>query len=280
MLQRVLAPAVGLVFVFVLFWGAIQPREAAVPTPHGEHPITSRWSWDGPAGFGMLGTYDNQQLQRGFQVYKEVCQACHGLTFVAFRNLTEIGFSPAEVKAIAKEYQIASLDPETGEPTTRPGIPSDHFPPAFPNEIAARAANNNAVPPDLSLIAKAREGGANYTHSLLMGYDESARPKGFETPDGLYFNRYFSSLNIAMPPALVVDDQVTYNDGTKATKDQMARDVSAFLMWTAEPKMVVRKQTGLAVLLFLSLLAAFAYLSYRAVWADLKAQKADPYPAE
>lgn len=280
MLERLIAPLVGLVFVFVLFVGAIQPREAPVPVVHGEHPVKSEWSWDGPLGFGVLGKFDNQQLQRGFQVFREVCSGCHGVTLLSFRNLQDIGFSEAEVKAIAKEYQIASLDPATGEPATRPGIPSDKFPPAFANDIAARAANNNAVPPDLTLMAKAREGGADYVHSLLIGYDEKARPKGWETPEGLYFNRYFPSLNLAMPPPISQDGQVTYADGTKATVDQMSRDVTAFLMWAAEPKMVERKQTGLGVIIFLSILGVFAYLTYQSVWAPLKAQYKNPHPAE
>lgn len=280
MLERLIAPLVGLVFVFVLFVGAIQPREASVPVPHGEHPVVSKWTWDGPLGFGVLGKFDNQQLQRGFQVYREACSGCHGITLLSFRNLQQIGFSEGEVKAIAKEYQVASLDQDTGEPATRPGIASDKFPPAFANDIAARAANNNAVPPDLTLMAKAREGGPDYIHSLMIGYDERGRPKGWETPEGLYFNRYFTNLNIAMPPPLSVDGQVTYADGTSATVDQMARDVSAFLMWAAEPTMVERKQTGLGVIIFLTILGIFSYLTYRSVWAPLKAQYKEPHPAE
>lgn len=269
----------GLVFIVALFIAAIEPREASVPTAHGEHPLKVAWQHEGPAGLGVFGTFDNQQLQRGFQVYKEVCQACHGLTLVSFRNLQEIGFSEAEVKAIAKEYEVASIDQSTGEPATRPGLPSDRFPWAFPNEVAARAANNNAVPPDLSLMAKAREDGTNYVYSLVIpGYVEP--PAGHEVPEGLYYNKYFANLNIAMPPPLS-DDQVTYNDGTKATTDQMARDVSAFLTWTAEPRLMARRQTGLGIIIFLSILTLFSYLTYRRVWRDLKKKSGGlPQPAE
>lgn len=280
MLDRLLAPLVGLVFVFVLFVAAIQPREASAPAPHGLEPERIHWSFSGPLGGGVLGTYDNQQLQRGFQVYKEVCAACHSLNLVAFRNLQEIGFSEAEVKAIAKGYDVPSLNPDTGEAATRKGLPSDKFPGPYPNEIAARAANNNALPPDLSLIAKSRDGGPDYIHSLLTGYDEKARPKGFETPEGLHFNKYFANLNIAMPPPLSSEGQVTYNDGTKASVEQMSEDVSAFLMWAAEPKMTARKQAGVAIIAFLSILAVLAFLTYKHVWADVKGGHGDPHPAE
>jgi len=277
---RFLAFLIGLGFVFVLFVGAVAPREAAEHAAHGEPPEPHKFSFSGPMGRGVFGTFDQAQLQRGFQVYKEVCSACHGLTLVSFRNLTEIGFSPAEVKAIAAEYELPAIDPNTGEPTTRKALPSDRFPPAFPNETAARAANNNAYPPDLSLITKARHQGPEYVRSLLMGYVDP--PAGKEPPEGLNYNKYFSTLYIAMVAPLS-DDQVTYNDGTKATVEQMATDVAAFLTWTAEPTLIERRRTGLAVVGFLAIMTVLSWFTYKAVWADVKKGKADgaaPQPAE
>ena len=267
----------GLVFCFVLFIAAVQPREAPTPVAHGEEPERVAWSFDGPAGLGVFGSFDNGQLQRGFQVYKEVCSACHSLSLLSFRDLQQIGFSEAEVKAIALGYEVPSINQETGEAATRPGLPADRFPPAFPNEVAARAANNNALPPDFSVIAKAREGGADYLYSLVgLGYVDP--PAGHEVPEGLNYNKYFSNLNIAMAAPLS-EDAVTYNDGTKASVDQMARDVSAFLVWTAEPKTMARRQTGLGVVIFLTIMSVFAYLTYRKVWADLKTKPPTPQPA-
>ena len=262
---------VGVVFILALLWGVVQPREAAVPDPvealH-QHPDKLVWSWNGPGNAGVLGTFDRAQLQRGFQVYKEVCSACHSIHRIAFRDLAALGFSAPEIKAIAKGYDIASVDDKTGEPNTRKGLPSDKFPLIYPNEIAARAAQNGALPPDLSLIAKAREGGADYVHSLITGYRDA--PKTWQVPDGLYYNPWFKSVNIAMPPPLVADDQVTYADGTKATKDQMARDIATFLTWAAEPKLENRRSTGVAAVIFLLIMTGLAYVAYQHVWADVK----------
>ena len=267
---RLIAFFVGLAFVGALFFGLIAPREETVPDPvialH-KHPIDVHFQQDGPLGGGVFGTFDRAQLQRGFQVYKEVCSACHSLHRVAFRDLRAIGFSEAEVKAIAKTYEIPTINPDTGEPATRPGLPSDRFTGPFPNDVAARAANNNALPPDLSLIVKAREGGADYVHSLLIGYADP--PAKWAVPDGLYYNPYFKALNIAMPPPLS-DGQVTYSDGTNASADQMAKDVAAFLTWTAEPKLEVRRRIGVGAVIFLLILTGFAYASYQLVWADIK----------
>jgi ubiquinol-cytochrome c reductase cytochrome c1 subunit len=174
------------------------------------------------------------------------------------------------------------VNPDTGEAATRKAVPSDHFPSPYANETAGRAANNNALPPDLSLITKAREGGAPYVHSLLTGYRNQAgykNEKGQEllrefptakTPKGLYFNPYFANLNIAMPPPLTSEGQVTYADGTKATVDQMATDVSAFLVWTAEPKLENRHRAGIAVVIFLLFATGLAYLAYKQIWAEAK----------
>jgi ubiquinol-cytochrome c reductase cytochrome c1 subunit len=219
----------------------------------------------------VFGTFDRKQLQRGFQVYKEVCSACHSIHRVAFRDLAALGFSEPEIKALAKGYDVPSIDDKTGDVATRKGLPSDKFPLIYPNEIAARAAQNGALPPDLSLITKAREGGGNYVHSLITGYRDA--PAKWQVPDGLYYNPWFKTLNIAMPPPIAADDQVTYADGTKATRDQMAKDIATFLTWTAEPKLEARRQTGVAAVLFLLILTGLAYLSYKRVWADVKGKK-------
>jgi ubiquinol-cytochrome c reductase cytochrome c1 subunit len=271
-----IAPIVGIGFVLALAWGFLStPREAAVESAAHEfhrEPKPVSFSFDGP-----FGQYDRQQLQRGFQVYKEVCAACHSAKLVAFRDLEEIGFSKPEVKAIAKQWavEVPSINPDTGEAMTRKAIPSDYIPSPYANETAARAGNNNALPPDMSLLAKAREGGAHYIHSIVTGYE--AQPaellKKFpdaKTPAGLHYNPYFANLNIAMPPPLVADGQVSYSDGTKPSVDQMAQDVSAFLMWTAEPKLENRHRWGLVVLGYLLLATAFAYGAYRNIWRGKK----------
>ncbi len=272
---RLGALGVGLVFVLALLWGAVQPRDAVTPDPvRALHlaPTEIEWSYRGPGNLGIFGTFDRGQLQRGFQVYKEICSACHSIHRVAFRDLAALGFSAPEIKAIAKGYDIPSIDEKTGEPTTRKGLPSDKFPLVYANEIAARAAQNGALPPDLSLITKAREDGPNYVHSLITGYRDA--PANWKVPDGLYYNPYFRSLNVAMPPPLAADGQVTYADGTKGTRDQYARDVATFLTWTAEPKLEARKSTGVAAVLFLLIMTGLGYLSYKRVWADIKRKPA------
>lgn len=220
---------------------------------------------------GAFGKFDRGQLQRGYKVYKEVCAACHSLKFVAFRNLGDAGgphFTEAEVKALAAGYDVAAIDNETGEATTRKGLPSDHIPAPFPNEIAAKAANNGSAPPDLSLMAKAREGNASYIHAILTGYDHPV-PEGVQVPEGGNYNPYFPGGVIAMPKPLS-DGQVEYADASvPRTVDQYAKDVSAFLMWTAEPKMEVRKRVGFGAILFLGALSVLLYLSYRRVWRNV-----------
>ncbi len=220
------------------------------------------WPFD-----GMLGIVDKQAAQRGFQVYKEVCAACHGLKHVAFRNLVEIGFPENEVKALAASYTFTDGPNDAGEMFERPGIPADRFPSPFPNEQAARAANNGAYPPDLSLIVKARPDGANYLHSLLIGYE--APPEGVVAPAGMYYNPYFPGGLLAMPQPIAADGQVTYEDGTQASIDQMSRDVTVFLQWAAEPEMQARKTMGIKVLLFLAVFVAFMYLAKKRIWKRL-----------
>jgi ubiquinol-cytochrome c reductase cytochrome c1 subunit len=233
------------------------------------------------ASDGPFGKFDNQQLQRGFQVYSEVCSACHSLSLVSFRDLRHIGYSEAEVKKIASDWktQVPSINPDTGEPAARKALPSDTFPSPFPNEVAARAANNNALPPDLSLITKARHGGAAYVYSLLTGYrdantyrDEHGKPLPADAKPGanLHFNPWFANLNIAMPPPLTSDGQVTYADGTKPTVDQMAKDIAAFLVWTGEPNLASRRAAGFAVVIFLLIATILGYLAYHQIWDEAK----------
>jgi len=236
-------------------------------------PVKQSWSFDGP--FGM---YDREQLQRGFQVYKEVCSACHSLNRVSFNDLSyENGgtgmFSTAQAKAIAASYKLPAGPNDKGEttddkgnPLMRPGILADHFPPPFPNEEAARASNGGALPPDQSLLVKAREGGADYIYSIVVG-DGEKPPHGFKVIDGKYYDEYFAGRDISMPPPLR-DNAVTYADGTKATLDQEARDVTAFLAWASEPKLEQRHRLGFGVMAFMLLLSGLLYLSYRRVWKD------------
>ncbi len=271
---RVIGFFAGLVFAGVLLIGAITGLITYVTQPTAEDPVHHFHKHPEPlslASDGPFGRFDRQQLQRGFQVYKEVCAACHSLNYVALRSLGDLGFSEPEVKALAKQFTVPSIDPNTGEPATRPGIPADHFPSPYANEVAARAANNNAMPPDLSLIAKARHGGAAYLHSLLTGYQEPPAdlPEANRPGDGLFYNPYFANLNIAMPPPLM-DGQVTYADGTKSTADQMSRDVSAFLVWTAEPKLEARHRAGVGVVIFLLITTILAFLAYQNVWSREK----------
>ena len=226
---RKLAFLVGLAFAGVLLLSLFFSvksyiTDPATPTAESkfhEEPKDLHLASDGP-----FGRFDRQQLQRGFQVYKEVCSACHSMKLVAFRDLRQLGYTEAEVKAIANQWstEVPSINPETGEPATRKATPADHFPSPYANETAARAGNNNALPPDLSLITKAREGGAPYVYSLLTGYanQPAALLKEFpdvKTPAGLHYNPYFANLNVAMPPPLVSDGQVSYADGTKSTVD-------------------------------------------------------------
>src|SRR5438270_10604290 len=279
--MRFILGFIGSVFAAILLFSMIsnlatyygnKPAPLASEVFHKE-PKELRLASDGP-----FGSFKNQaQLQRGFQVYSEVCSACHSLKLVSFRDLKGIGYNQAEIKKIASDWktQVPSINPDTGEASTRKALPSDSFPPPFANEVAARAANNNALPPDLSLITKAREGGASYVYSLLTGFQPQPAEllKRFpeaKTPPNLHYNPYFANLNIAMPPPLTTEGQVSYADGTKPTVDQMARDVAAFLVWTAEPNLGNRHAAGLAISVFLLFAAVLAYLAYQQIWHDAK----------
>lgn len=226
------------------------------------HPKKMKWSFD-----GVFGTVNREAAQRGFQVYKEVCSVCHGLNNLYYRNLKDIGFSDDEIKEIAKGYTIKDGPNDEGEIFDRPALPSDRFVPPYPNEQAARAANNGAHPPDLSLIIKARHDGANYIYSLLTGYTES--PADFKLMQGTYYNPYFPGKQIAMPPPLT-DGQVTYMDGTNASVEHMSQDVVVFLQWAAEPEMEHRKSMGLKVMMFLAVFTIFFYIAKNRIWSNLK----------
>lgn len=234
--------------------GAASAAEG-VALPH------EQWSFH-----GIFGTYDRAALQRGLQVYRENCAACHALSLVRFRNLEAIGFSEDEVKAIAAEATVLDGPDADGEMFERPGRPSDAFVAPFPNENAARAANGGAYPPDLSLMTKARVGGPNYAFGILTGYHEA--PADIELQPGLYYNAYFPGHQIAMPAPLS-EDAVEYADGTPATVEQMAHDVVTFLSWTAEPEMEARKRMGVKVLLFLVVFTGLLYATKRKIWAKL-----------
>jgi ubiquinol-cytochrome c reductase cytochrome c1 subunit len=226
-----------------------------------KQPRQMVWAFD-----GMFGHVDKQAAQRGFQVYKEVCSACHSLNRVAFRNLEDIGFSEAEVKALAATYQVGDGPNDSGDMFQRPGKASDAFPLVYANDNAARAVHNGAVPPDLSLIVKARHDGANYVYSLLTGFTNP--PADVTLSAGQNYNPYFPDGKLMMPPPLS-DGQVSYADGTTATVDQMARDVVVFLQWAAEPEMEARKQMGIKVLIYLVALTAFLYVAKRNIWRKL-----------
>lgn len=214
---------------------------------------------------GLFGTFDRAAAQRGFQVYREVCSACHGLTYIAFRNLAELGFSEEQIRALAAEYSVEDGPNDEGEMFERPAVPADPIPPPYPNPQAARVANGGALPPELSLITKARAGGTDYVYSLMVGYEEP--PADEPEREALYYNAYFPGHWIAMPPPLS-EGVVSYEDGTEATVPQMAADVATFLTWAGEPTLEERKQTGLKVTLFLIVFTGLAYATMRKIWAD------------
>ena len=253
-------------------------EEGATPHYPLQKPREVDWSFAGP-----FGHYDKGQLQRGLKVYTEVCAACHSMSLVSFRTLEDLGYSEEQVKAFAANYQVTDGPDDAGDMFERTAVASDYFPAPFANAQAAAASNNGAAPPDFSLIAKARgvtrgfpqfvvdiftqyqEGGPDYLYSLLTGYQEA--PAGVEVPEGTYYNPYFiASASLAMAPP-ISDDQVTYDDGTPQTLDQYAKDVSAFLMWAAEPHLEDRKRTGFMVMVFLVIFTGLLYLTKKSVYA-------------
>ncbi|WP_304164773.1 cytochrome c1 [Phenylobacterium aquaticum] len=261
---------------------------SAVAGASAEEPQAVHWSFEGP-----FGKFDQAQLQRGYKVYREVCSACHSMNLMSFRNLGQKGGpfydekykNPNDnpyVKAIAKDYQVNDIDSETGDVVQRPGTSADKFPNPFPNEPAARASNGGALPPDLSDMAKARELGPRYIYSILTGYEDAG--PNMTVPPGKHYNPYMpgdmgafwkgSAATIpeggfiAMPPPLVAD-KVTFDDGTKATLDQEAKDVVAFLVWASEPKMEERKSFGLAAMIYLLIFTGLLYVSYKRIWRNV-----------
>jgi len=232
---------------------AVRAADENPPLPH------QQWSFD-----GVFGTYDRPAMQRGFQVYKQVCSACHPVNHLRFGDLAALGYTPSELKVVAATDQVTDGPTDQGQMYQRSGRPSDPIPGPFPNDKAARAANGGALPPDLSLIVNAREGGADYVFSILNGFKPP--PAGFQVPPGRYYNEYFPGHLIAMPPPLS-DGVVTYADGTKATVPQMAHDVATFLAWASQPNLEIRHRTGARVFLFLIVAVGVFYAAKRKIWA-------------
>ena len=232
-------------------------------------PIKVDWSFK-----GLTGTFDRASLQRGFQVYKEVCASCHSMQYLSYRNLGEPGgpeFSELEVKAIAASFEIEDGPDSQGEMFTRPGRPSDKFKSPYPNVQAATAANGGAYPPDMSVLVKARKGGANYIYSVLVGYEDP--PPGVTLDEGgVYYNKYMIGNKIKMPNNLS-DGLVEYADGTVSTVNQMAKDVTTFLAWAAEPELEERHRTGVKVIIYLILLTILVYLSMKRIWSRIDTEE-------
>ncbi len=254
--------AMAAAFVTLLAGGQAQAAGGEIDIP------SQSWSFA-----GIFGSFDKASLQRGFQVYREVCSACHGLDYIAFRNLQDLGYSEDDVKALAAEYEIEDGPNDEGEMFMRPAIPADRFPNPYANDEEAKVANGGSLPPDLSLIVDARAHNENYVYALLVGFEEQIPtdmhlPEDFELPDGKYFNRYFAGHAIAMPPQLF-EDQVEYADGTPATTEQMAKDVVNFLAWASEPNLEERKRMGVKVILFLVAFTLLFYAIKRKVWSDV-----------
>ncbi len=226
------------------------------------HIPKEEWSFN-----GVMGTFDKAQLQRGFQVYKEVCSACHSLQYISFRNFTDLGYSEEQVKSLAAQYDVEDGPNDDGEMFKRKARPSDHVPKPFPNDALARVANGGALPPDLSLMTKAREGGPDYVYHLLLGYEEP--PAGLELTPGLSYNKYFPGHQIGMAKQ-VADGIVTFADGAPSDAAHIAKDVTAFLHWAAEPKLEARHSTGVRVTLYALIFAVLAFLAKRRLWKDIK----------
>ena len=234
----------------------------------GEEPVKVDWSFK-----GITGKFDRSSLQRGYQVYNEVCASCHSMNLLSYRNLGEKGgpeFSVDQVKAIAANFEVTDGPNSEGEMFTRPGRPSDKFVSPYQNVQAAMAANGGAYPPDMSVLVKARKGGADYIYSVLIGYEEA--PAGFELEDGVYYNKYMYGNKIKMAKPLA-EGLVSYADGTEATESQMAMDVTTFLTWASEPHLEARHQTGLKVIMYLIILTILVYFSMRRLWSRIDSKE-------
>ncbi|MEX2643956.1 MAG: cytochrome c1 [Acetobacterales bacterium] len=238
----------------------VQPLIARAAT-EAPAPPEQPWSFD-----GLFGTYDLASAQRGYQVYAQVCSACHGLSHLAYRHLGDLGYSADQVSALASQFTVTAGPDANGDMFERPAVPADTFKEPFPNKAAAQAANGGAYPPDLSVFVEARAGGADYLDALLTGYHEP--PAGVEVRPGLYYNTYFPGHQIAMPPPLQ-EGIIEYTDGTPATVDQMSHDVTMFLTWASEPNLETRKQMGLKVILYLIVLTGLLYATKRKLWSSL-----------
>jgi ubiquinol-cytochrome c reductase cytochrome c1 subunit len=238
--------------------GAAQAAEGTPAAPR------QTWSFD-----GVFGTYDRAALQRGFQVYKDVCSTCHAVRHLYFRDLTDLGYSEDQVKGIAAQYQVNDGPNEQGQMFQRPGRPADRIPSPFPNDEAARFANNGSLPPDLSLITKARDGGPDYLAAILTGYKDPP-PQGFKLMEGMYYNEYYPGHQIKMPPPLLPDSGLKFADDTPATVQQMAHDVTSFLAWAAEPNLEARHRMGFKVILFLVIATGIFYAAKRKIWSRIQ----------
>ena len=268
--MKIILNLLGAFFVAILIWSfgsglysfiTEPPKEDVVHEFHRE-PLDISYPSEGP-----FGTFDKAQLQRGLKVFREVCAACHGLERISFRNLEDLGYSEAQVKAIAAEAMVEDGPNDEGDMFTRTGRASDHFPSPYANDQAARYANNGALPPDLSLIVKARHHGADYIHAILTGYEPA--PAGFQLNPGMHYNKYFGGHQIGMPQPLM-DGQVAYADGTKSSVEQMSHDVSTFLAWASEPHQDERKRMGLKVILFLCFMSVIMYKVKKKIWKDVE----------
>ena len=247
-------------FFFVIKFIVLSPAILFSATTNIEL-MKQNWPFD-----GIFGRFDESSLQRGFQVYREVCAACHGIRHISYRDLKGIGYTNDEIKVIAAEYEVMDGPNDDGEMFEREARPSDKFVGPYENDKIARLANNGAYPPDLSLIVKARADGANYLYSLLNGYKEF--PDNFEASEGMYYNEFYPGNQIAMPSPLM-DDIVEYSDGTEATQSQIAKDVTSFLAWTAEPELEERKSLGVKTLFFLILITIMLLGVKRKIWKDV-----------
>lgn len=261
-----------LLSISLLSFGLIS--NGAYAESDAKHPKVINYSFKGPTG-----TFKRDELQRGFEVYKNVCSSCHGIYQLRIGNLqgkgkdiheirkSNLGLTKDEAAALASDYKVQDLNAD-GEPIERPATPVDKFPRPYPNQKAARAANNGAYPPDLSMVVKARKGGADYVYSLLTGYEKA--PEGIEVGEGRHYNPYFPGEQISMAQPLHTEGQVAYSDGTKATVEQMAHDVTAFLAWASEPESDDRKDMGIKVLFYLLIMSIVMYLSKRKIWSNVK----------
>ena len=249
--------------LIILFSGLSLGTQAAEKVEY----LKTDWSFK-----GLFGKFDRAALQRGYQVYTEVCSSCHSMKYLSYRNLMEEGgpeFSEAQAKAIAAQFEITDGPNSEGEMFQRPAKLSDKFVMPYPNAKAAQAANGGAYPPDMSVLAKARKGGVDYLYSLLLGYEDP--PIGVSLDEGVHYNKFMYGNKIKMPKPLE-DDLIEYSDGTPATEEQMAKDVVTFLMWSAEPHLEARHKMGFKAIIYLTILTLLVYLSMRKIWSRVKSE--------